>query len=189
MYHLSERDSILIDSLWKHVKLGFFLSTPCNLVCLEVETSSWGTLGRLVHLQVCFLAPNKWVTVWRLARDPVLKAQPYRVWQAGNWVGGGWRSEVMEGPDETLLMCITTAINLINTLGWGCSPCPGWSGVLEGHALKDCVLWWCRWITEAYQTLYLVPERPFVCPSRCIPFWEANKTWCRLIRYTKESGF
>ena len=76
---------------------------------------------------------------------PGFKVQPYRVWQTGNWEGGGWKSEVMEGPDETLLMCITTAINLINTLGWGCSPCPGCSGVLEGHALKDCFLWWCRW--------------------------------------------
>lgn len=43
-------------------------------------------------------------------------------------------------PDETLLMCITTAINLINTLA-GLLTLPRVIRGIEGHALKDCVLW------------------------------------------------
>lgn len=153
MYHLSEMNSILIESLWKHVKLGF-LSRECNLVCLEVGTSSWGTPGRLVHLQVCFLAPNKWVAVWLLARDPVLKVQPYRVWRIGNQ--GVWKVRSQKAQMK-LFECVSQ-LQLILLTCWACacSPCPGCARVFKGHALKDSLLWWCRWITEAYKTLYLV---------------------------------
>lgn len=34
-----------------------------------------------------------------------------------DWEPGALESEVMEGPDEARFMQITTAINLINTLG------------------------------------------------------------------------
>lgn len=83
MYHLSEMNSILIDSLWKHVQLGF-QSLSVIWYALRLEPQAGALPGRLVHLQVCFLAPNKWVAVLWLARDPVLEVQPYRVLQTGN---------------------------------------------------------------------------------------------------------
>lgn len=102
----------------------------CNLVYFRVGTSDWGTPRETSHLQVCFLAPNNQVAVCRLARDPVLKAQPYRVVvECGNWA---LKRELMEGPDEALLMCITTAINLINVSGLGCFHGLGVPGYLRG---------------------------------------------------------
>lgn len=42
----------------------------------------------------------------------------------------------MEGSDEALPMCITTAINLINMLGLSLLSRPGCARVFTGHALK-----------------------------------------------------
>lgn len=49
---------------------------------------------------------------------------------------GALKSEVMEGSDEALPMCITTAINLINMLGLSLLSRPGCARVFTGHALK-----------------------------------------------------
>lgn len=69
---------------------------------------------------------------------PGSKAQPYRV--LAEWRPGLLKSEVMEGPDAALLMCITSAINLINMLGLGLLSQPGCARVFKGRALKGRLL-------------------------------------------------
>lgn len=52
------------------------------------------------------------------------------------WQPGGLKSEVMEGPDETPLMCITTAINLINMLSPRLLSLPRVSEGIEGACFE-----------------------------------------------------